>query len=304
MDRIDRAIVWLLDSNCRTTYETMAKKLGLTANAVKKRIDKMIDSGIISQFSVMFSSAMIDADILLALVHTDGSEDVDEIIQQIGSNPLVLQVSAVASGIGELYLIFAQYVGTTELASLGTFLRGIESVKEVNLHNIIYPRGKKMELKKTHLKVLDSLVTDARMSVRNIARETGMTAKRVRRIIGELEKSGAFLFTLRWNISAGGNSAFHLRVDVDMGQTTAEEVAQWLRDKYPRELWYPFMSAIEPVIFAAFVVDDLYAVQRISSEVRKASFVKATAILLSYSDHKFPWPAEMKLRELLSRENG
>jgi DNA-binding Lrp family transcriptional regulator len=300
MDSVDRRIVWQLDANCRTTYEAMARAIGLTANAVKKRVDKMVESGVISQFSVILSSAMIDADVLLALVHTDGSEVVDEIIDQMGSNPMILQVTIVASGFGGLYLIFAQYAGTAQLAALGTFLRGLESVKDVNLHTLIFPRGNKMELKKAHIKVLSSLVVDARMSIRSIAQETGMTAKRVRRVIGELVDSGAFFFTLRWNISAGENPAFYLKVNLDLTQTSAEEVSAWLKEQYPSEFWYPFISAIEPVIFAAFVVDDLRAVQRISTQVRRAPFVKSTAVLLSYSDRKFPWLGEIKLKELLS----
>ncbi|MFW9800474.1 MAG: AsnC family transcriptional regulator, partial [Candidatus Thorarchaeota archaeon] len=38
MDSADRRILWELDANCRTTYERLGRKLGLSANAIRKRI--------------------------------------------------------------------------------------------------------------------------------------------------------------------------------------------------------------------------------------------------------------------------
>ncbi|MHA2134716.1 MAG: Lrp/AsnC family transcriptional regulator [Candidatus Thorarchaeota archaeon] len=45
MDRIDRTILSELCNNCRITYESLAKKTKLSANAVKNRVHHLIESG-------------------------------------------------------------------------------------------------------------------------------------------------------------------------------------------------------------------------------------------------------------------
>jgi DNA-binding Lrp family transcriptional regulator len=45
LDRIDRTILSELCNNCRITYESLAKKTKLSANAVKNRVHHLIESG-------------------------------------------------------------------------------------------------------------------------------------------------------------------------------------------------------------------------------------------------------------------
>ena len=46
MDKIDLHIMSLLDANCRTPYRSIGSRLGIGANAVKTRVNKMVVKGI------------------------------------------------------------------------------------------------------------------------------------------------------------------------------------------------------------------------------------------------------------------
>ena len=51
LDLLDKQIILALNVNCRTSYQALAHELGLSVNAVKKRINKLIETGVILEFN-------------------------------------------------------------------------------------------------------------------------------------------------------------------------------------------------------------------------------------------------------------
>ena len=299
LDDIDKRIIFELDSDCRMTYQTMADKLDLSATAIKKRVTKLLDTGVIDRFVTTLNYEMIDSDLLLAIIQTDGSEFQDDFIDEVGNNPSVVQVSSIACGKGGLYSVFAVTSGLPALSDFGTFIRTLESVTNTEVHVLLYPRGKKITLTKLQLRVLKQLVDNPRMSIVEIAELTGMTARRVRRTITELQDGGGINFAIFWNLGKGHLNEVLLRIEWDEKNITHEGVIDWLRKEYPLEFWSPFISAASPMIFARFVVEDLETIESITRTVRRAPFVKSLSTLVFYSNNLFDWPAVTELRLLL-----
>lgn len=52
MDRIDRAIIELLRQNARAGYADIGDRVGLSASAVKRRIDRLVADGVIQSFTI------------------------------------------------------------------------------------------------------------------------------------------------------------------------------------------------------------------------------------------------------------
>ncbi|MEM3665978.1 MAG: Lrp/AsnC family transcriptional regulator [Candidatus Bathyarchaeia archaeon] len=52
MDEIDKKIIKILKDDGRATYIDIGKKVGLSEGAVRKRINALIDSGIIRRFTI------------------------------------------------------------------------------------------------------------------------------------------------------------------------------------------------------------------------------------------------------------
>lgn len=296
MDEIDKRIILELDSDCRMTYQTMADKLGLSSTAVRKRITKLIESGIIDHFMAALSLAMIDSDLILAIVQTDGSEYQDEFVEEIGSNSSVVQASHVACGKGALYFVFGATSGVQALSDFGQFLRTLKSVTNVEIHVLVYPKGKKTVLTKLQLKVLKYLVDNPRMSIADLAELTGMTARRIRRVIDELQEGSGIDFSIFWNLGKGGLTEVLLRIEWDENISNYENITEWLRKQYPLEFWTPFVSATSPTMFARFVIDNLETIESIAKVVRKSPSVKSVSILVFFSNSLFEWPGVKELR--------
>ena len=102
MDSIDKSILLALDTNCRLSYQSLAETLGITATAIRKRFDRLIETGVIEEFNVLLKPAMLGSEDLVGLVYTDGSEKEDEFIELMGANPNVVQVGPIVTGTGRL----------------------------------------------------------------------------------------------------------------------------------------------------------------------------------------------------------
>ena len=303
MDLVDKTVMVEIALNCRISYERLSRKTELSANAGKNRVKALLDSGTISRFAVSLQASMINAEFFMALVITDGTEDIDQFVGRLGESPMVGHISLLASVQGGAYLLWGQYIGATMLSELRTYLHVPAEVKIVELHTIIGHRGKSVELAKLHLRILSILQNNPRALIIDIAQDTGLAPKTVRRAIRELMEGEGIHFSARPDMAAGKLVNFFVRFEWNEDEITMEKIVEWLLEEYPITLWDPSPSATEPVFFAEFVVDDLHEVEEIARYIRSRPFVKSTTTLVSYSSQKFQYLAEIMLDEMI-REAG
>lgn len=299
LDNIDKRIIFALDEDCRLSYQAIADKIGLTSNAAKKRVAKLVESGIIDHFLITPSFAMMKADLVLSIVQTDGTEYQEDLIETMGSNPSVAQVSSVACGMGGLYAVFAALSGSRALLEFGSQIRKLESVTNVDIHVLLYPKGKKVKLSKTQKTVLRYLVENTRATIVDVAKATGMTARRARRAIDDLNQGGGVDFSVLWNLGIGGLTEVLMKIAWDERSATAYEIVEWLKEKFPDAFWSPFISAVAPIIFARFVVSEIETAETISRAIRRAPFVDSVTSLVLYSNNIFGWPGTVELKKLI-----
>jgi DNA-binding Lrp family transcriptional regulator len=313
LDPVDKTILWELHYNCRISYQALAEKLGISANAVKKRVTKLIDTGLIDQFIVVLAPTIMEAEILLIQIYTDGSEHPEDFIQLVGKHPMTFSVGPVVSESGGIYNIWAQYIGSEGLAELARYLRQLPKVTKVDLHPLISPAdtrtmsmpdssliGKEPLFSNMEKRILRNLVNDPRMSISDIANHTGLTARRVRKIVQQFLEDGRLMFSVRWNLTAGGYDDFYLRIHIDEKKTSPQELMQWLEKEFPRDYWNAYVSAYHPVLYARYIIRDLKEAEQIFRRIKQSSFVKSVNALIHYSETKFPWPGETHLKDLLA----
>lgn len=312
MDPLDKKILWELHENCRVSYQTLSNILGITANAIKKRVAKLIDTGVIHSFTALLSFEKLNSEALIGLVYTDGYEKETQFIQKLGNNPMVHVVGTIASGSGGAYKLTAQYVGAHGLAELGRHVRTLDHVTKTELFPLLMPKDhtlskaspvhrKKVsgDFTNLELKVLQWLIDDPRMSISDVATNTGLTARRVGRTIQQLMDKG-IMFSVRWNLSAGGYDLISIRVRIDEKKKSINEVIEWVRSEFPNEFWVNYVSADEPLVFFSFVVLNMRIAERIGRTIKEADFVKSTIISVQFSETKFPWLGTLKLREMIN----
>jgi len=265
LDHIDKQILLILGGNCRTPYREIAKSLGMSATAIKSRVDDLVANGIVTEFTIEFSPAMIGSEYMMAWLKTDTTEDREQFISKIATNRGVRQVVPLYGGD---YQVIAEYASSLELATLAEALKSNPHVSFTEIHTLLVQRGKKTNLTNLQLRVLKALLKDARMLITDIARDTGLTVRLVRKTLRELEESEAIRFSLRWRLNVGDRITFLLKLKWDPKRASRNEIIDLLQKNYKDELWDILASASDPILTGIAIVDNLNHVDMITTEIR------------------------------------
>jgi hypothetical protein len=137
------------------------------------------------------------------------------------------------------------------------------------------------------------------MRIRDIAKRTNIGTKTIRRVLREFGPRNAVFFGVRLNLSAGGLVDAWVRILWDVKMTSVDELVQWLRDEFPDELWWFWVSTTDSVMFSDFIVDNVEEIEQISRRIRKAPFVKSTSALAASTGYPFVRLSEIKTRKML-----
>ncbi|UCH57860.1 MAG: Lrp/AsnC family transcriptional regulator [Candidatus Bathyarchaeota archaeon] len=105
IDRLDLKIIRSLSGNARKPYKTIAKELSVSDATVRKRINKMVEEGIIKQFNLLldyhklgriikaFIGLRINPQKLRDIVeHLEGNPDIQVLYRTTGNVDLFVEV--------------------------------------------------------------------------------------------------------------------------------------------------------------------------------------------------------------------
>ena len=302
LDEIDWRILDELGENCRISYRELAKRVGLSTSGVMNRVALMREDGMIQCFFVIPSSTMIGAEGYAAIIHTDASENVNEFIDQVGGLQERIMLGELASTKGRTYFTTGQFIGLARLGEIGRYLRSLSGVDEVEIHplkRMSVTKGKKMDLTRHHLLVLRSLLKDARKPIHEIADETGLSRKRVRRVLQELMESGAFRFSVRSHPSRKRMTEVIIKAEYNDYDVSYHEFEKAIQNGENTGIFDVFYSTIGPVAFAWFYCKDIQDANEVARDLSSAAFVNHATTFLFRSTWKYPWLAEYKLKEMV-----
>jgi DNA-binding Lrp family transcriptional regulator len=283
VDELDKKILGDLMNNCRVSYQELSRRYGISANAIRRRVLNLEESGEICGYSLSLSADTLGVNRILGLLTSDGSRDEVEVMDEIGNHAGVIAAASYSNG---TYALVGEYRTPDELLELTSHLRTIDSIEKTETHQIIQSRESPFELSRMHLRVLKPLIIEPRLSVVEISNKSGLTARRVRRLLGQLEESGAVKFQALVELGAAASIPFLARVTWDERKTTYREIMDMIRKKYPLAHWETYVSASEPVLYSLIAVEGLFKVNDISRELRNDDKIKSVKVLISMF-HKF-----------------
>jgi len=290
----------------------LAKKIGLTATSVKKRVTKLWERGVISRPYVMLSLAMRDAEFCHTDLITDGTEHDEHLINHLGTHPLVF--CAVRTGL-QKFAAAANVAGPTELYELGRFYRGISCVKEVDIQLVrphgpayfapgqqyIY-RGQKVHFTQSQLKVLRLLWENARMPATEIAKRANYSVRRVGQLLHQLQNGGGLYFTVHMLPSAIGSIPFWLIVDFDESRIEPYDGVKWVAEKFPQVFWSCWLFANKPTLMHFCTADNIQTITDITNTTITAPFAKHVRAEIFRPQKYFVGPGYIQLGKLFGKE--
>ncbi|MFW9975602.1 MAG: winged helix-turn-helix transcriptional regulator [Candidatus Thorarchaeota archaeon] len=294
MDLLDKSIIFELMKNSRISCEEIAGKHNSTRGVVRKRINKLVERGIIHEFSAWYSLAMIDAEFVFGHVKILQQREKEDLFKELIRHPMIYVVIPLATGD---VIFHANVVGTEGLSELGSHIRKLENVDELELHLIQSDRGRKVELKRTHLHVLSALFENSRISIAEIARKTSLSPRRVKRALDEIVSGEGVVFAIARNPALSSGISFYAKIKWNERETNAKKLIGWIEKEFPVETWESYISASESVFFTRFFVEHIKDVEKISNSLSGFSEVKIIEILVFYPARISSIPTRDRLGE-------
>ena len=128
LDDIDNAILNILTKDARAPYTFIAKKVGLSEAAVRKRIDRLVNMGIIKRFTIEVSRpALVKA---ITVITTDPAVDSSEVSRMIKS----------ISGVERVYEVTGVYdivavISSPDISEVNKCIDELRKVKGIRSTN-------------------------------------------------------------------------------------------------------------------------------------------------------------------------
>jgi len=241
MDNIDVALIQLLLANSRRSYGELAEQFGLSVNAVHKRIQALIEAGIIRKFTAKVSTLAANG-INVFISGTSQLATMQNLPDKMRTQGSIYWL---AIG-GAKYLYVGAYLkDITELEPIVSYVKKEAKIEEPTIGIMDIPavpfisNSKSIDRKLCDLdyRIIHSLRDNARKAISEVAEETGVSAKTVRRRLNRMIKNWLIELSLEW-YPDHSNDIITL-VDVHFKPDTDMSLAYQILKKYaPNMLFY------------------------------------------------------------------
>ena len=230
MDEIDIRIIQELIPQPRATYRELADRLDMSVNSVHKRVQSLLDLGIIKEFTVHLSQAA-SPHIFVRVCGTSETGRIDDTVGRLGKNKNTAMV-AVSSGNGLHVLgVLDDLSGLNRFVNFVIREAGI-SDPTVRLLDLPGPRATPgASLTNLDYRIIASLLHDSRKPAVDVAAGLGVSARTVKRRIARMEENGLIYYRVVFDHASLGGLFTLLDLYVRSG-VNVQDAAVLIRKKY------------------------------------------------------------------------
>ena len=215
MDQIDISLSLLLSKNSRMPLRSLAEQLSLSPSAVHKRMQDLIDIGIIQRFSTGLSFKALPG-FIVTLNGRSQASSLQKNMQQIGKHPSVYKIVIAAGNYVYIHAVLK------DISDLETFTNTIQEQTDLsNTEILLIPSP--MPVKKTEdrslsnldYRLIHALSKNSRKLNTELAEELGISSKTVQRRLNYLETNELIGYGIHWVPTASTDiiSFFHVMVN-------------------------------------------------------------------------------------------
>ncbi len=250
MDRTDISLSLLLMSNSRAPYHELAAKLGLSINAVHKRVGAMADSGIIRAFTAHPSLVSLRATSVWVYGRSETAHPSD-VHLRLKSDDRTYWVA----NSGGAYVYVGGYL--KEISELDQYVAFVKREGELDDPTVgILPqlpsRFPDEGLRPLDHQILASLRKDSRKPASQVATEVNASAKTVHRRLKWMEERGLVEFSIDWYPDASNDIVALCHVEI-MQHNTREEVLAALKQKFSQNILVEVLFSNLPNLVVLFL---------------------------------------------------
>jgi len=227
MDETDMRLCQILIVNSRLPYREIAERLGISVQAVHRRIQSMVDEGVVRAFTARLSVGHLGA--MRAYVFgTPSLTSFKEVVDRLAKNDRT--ENAIATSSNGLFLV-ALLRSISELEGYVDFVESAVSMPTpgVALEGTTQfinapdrPAGARAApLSGIDIRILRSLHRDSRKAVEEVSGELGLSAKTVKRHLDRMVAEGAVEFGIDFEPASSPGVGAFIIMDLKPGSDRA-----------------------------------------------------------------------------------
>jgi DNA-binding Lrp family transcriptional regulator len=298
IDEVDLQILKILTHNCRTSYRSIGKTLGISANTALTRINNLILNKAIEQFITFVNFSLFGYSNVLTIllkVSKNHHNVIDKVAKSMRDwGPIYMHIE-IFDGVHVFGIAVKDaHINNNDIDSLRENLSKAlgESISVLDVffgkHTSLV--SEKFHLRRIDLEIIECLLSDPRMTFLNIARTLGCSQKTIIRRIEKLISSHVIMgFSLQYNPSnMKGYNYFSvvLHTQSSMATEVMKEISYSELNEYILRL-PPFIYHDRVII--VFHVENIFDIESIVSKIRS---IKGVVKAEAYQPIRIKWHEE------------
>ena len=260
MDELDIQILSMLLDNCRESDRQIGKKIGISGNAVKSRIQKMIQNNVIEKFTLKIEPPVLGYNVVYIVI---SGQDLNQILKQV---KLIGEPFFVVPCVGDI-TVCSIVIKENVKAKIELAKKIMKDVRVLSIFEAQNP-GIRSDLTKTDLEIINVLLENPRVRLDEIAKATSLSTKTITRSLDKLQNDEAILFTLIYDpikLEQFVPYAILTWINKDLDKTL-----KLLKEEFSQSfLQKPFIAKNQIVLF--LFSDNIFKIDAVIQKVRKIS---------------------------------
>ncbi|KAF6246089.1 winged helix-turn-helix transcriptional regulator [Nitrosopumilus sp. b2] len=269
MDNLDMKILSKLLNNCRESDRQIGKELGISGGAVRVRIKKMEEKGVIEKFFIKVEPPILGNGILYFVV---SGENIQEILEQVSLVGEPFLVVPCVGGITVCSIVIKEDLEQKiELAK-----KLMKDIRVLSIFEAENP-GFNSNLTKTDLEILGELIKEPRQKSEQLAKKTDLSTKTITRCLEKLHDNDGVQFTLIYDPTKIEEFIPHAVLTWINGdlKETLENLNNNFSESY---LQIPFIAKNQIVLF--MYSNSIFKMDELTQKVRTIKNVKSTDLFI------------------------
>jgi DNA-binding Lrp family transcriptional regulator len=246
MDEIDLRLCQLLFANSRRPQRELADELGIGVAVVHRRIQSLVDQGVIKGFNANLSTSYLGA------VHAQvvGVCDCQSVAESLGALSKSGSVFSVLTSAANLTSVMLLLRSINDLGPTVELIRGALKMPQpkvtISMKILVgnEPVEKEFtgnrELSLLDYRIVNSLHLNSRKPIVDLADEIDITPKTARSRLEAMEREGAIEYGFNWDPARTVGTSFIVRIDLKPGTDRSSFISQ-LNKRYGARFIYTFI---------------------------------------------------------------
>ena len=314
MDDTDRKLLMLMIANPRIHLRELATRLGISKQAVHRRMETLKEIGVIQSMTAGISYPYLDA-VPVAIFGTVRTAPSEKTLNGLGESEFTRRV-AVAGGnylyvVGELRDVseldgYAEFIKrAAEMAdpTVGIYCLDDGLWSDYPVDGIVKRKQSYRELSPLDLRIIASIKDDARKPVGEIASIVGASPKTVRKRLTDMMSEGSLELHTRTDSYVGGDACLIGHVSIREGSNKVDVAKRLLSKHKFQDAYFRTYVNLPGFLMLVFWSDKMAEIREVISKIGEDRDVMSVMMNITYLQRMYTTWRD-KLPEVPTRRSG